>query len=71
MAILWPDSYPDLIQRAEHHRATGQYGYAFVEYLNAAKVAPSEDDRTELLGHAYWCQERLQGRYIDDVDDEP
>lgn len=60
--IFWPESYPNLVQRARFLHAAGKFVDAGVEFLKAAAVAPSVLSETERLFDAWICVERAGGR---------
>jgi len=68
MGLLWGESFPNVVDRANRYRAAGQWLHAGVEYLKAAHVAPTPAVETALLTEAWVCSERAGGRISEFLD---
>lgn len=53
---FWPPSFPEAMAKASTYKRAGQYPHAFIEYIQAARVAPNEFSRTFALEQAETCE---------------
>lgn len=59
--VIWPESYPNVVARANQYFAARQYLDAGVTYLKAAAVAPTDESETFMLEQAWIASERARG----------
>jgi hypothetical protein len=53
---VWPPSFPEAMATASAYLRAGQYPHAFIDYIQAARVAPNEVCQTFALEQAELCE---------------
>lgn len=66
--IVWPPSFPDAFEKAQRYFSAHWYHDAEIEYLAAARVAPSKALEQTMLECAWIASQRHDGIFQTELD---